>query len=403
MKHLLVKDFKLIINIKRIAVSIIVFILIFLAFTFMFKDFMSEQRLLDQVNVGIIDEEQSFLSNMLLDNFKKNEAFSGLFSLEVGDENSLLQKYHNNELSALVYIPSTFTDSLYRFENTPLKMILNPNYPLKNTVLENIMGSYSTFIKSVDVGIYSLYNTLKDEGMDRDELRDVNERFSVKMVFNALGRNEMFDYIPLETYPSSSAVHYFGYSIMILIIIFTASSGSNLFNHEIEHNCLNRYHATGESLIPFSLSKSMVMSLNIMLILTPLMIVIKLINKDLLFSSYLMICLLMLVTVLFFVSLSLTLGIILYKYNVNALFSTMVTLILGIIGGQFIPIQIMPKFIQNISSFTPNYWILKVSLHLNQNIISKEVWYTLGLLLLVSFIFSLIQNKLIKRSRLWVK
>jgi len=403
MKELLLKDLKLIINPKKILLANLVFILIFIAFSLMFNDYMKEERILDQVNIGIIDEEQSFLTGMLVDNFKQNQAFSGLFSLEVGQEEDLLEKYHNNELSALVYIPATFTDSLYRFENTPLRMTLNPNYPLKNTVLENIMISYSTFIKSVDVGIYSLYDTLKAEGMDRDELREINERFSVKMVFNALGREELFEITPLETYPSSPATDYFAYSIMLLIIIFAASSGSGLFNHEIKNDSLKRYLVSGHSLTLFSVTKTMIMSFNIFLMLIPMLIIVRVVSSSLLWSNYFIILALILITIWIFVSLSLTIGILLYKYQVNALFSTMLTLILGLLGGQFIPIQVMPKFVQNISSITPNYWILKSLLHLNQNIIHP----TLGPVILAMFIlvilFSLIQSQLIKRSKIWIR
>lgn len=401
MKHLIKKDMNLIINYKRMIISILVFVMIFLAFSFIFKDYMKEQRLLDQVSVGIIDNEQSFLTSMLIDNFKQNEAFSGLFQISVGSESDLLKDYHQDKLSALIYLPETFTSSLLRFENTPLKMVLNPNYPLKNTVLENVMGSYSTYIKSVDVGIYSLYNTLKNEGISQEELTSINEQFSMNMVLTALGRNSLFDYQPLKTFPSASSASYFIYSIMLLIIVFTATGGSSLYNFEIQNGCLKRYVYTGQSLNLFALSKSLVLTCNISIILMP-MIVIAGWMSDMNLVSLTCLFIILLLSVLTFVNLSLTLGLVFYKHRVNTLFSTMLTLVLGILGGQFIPIQVMPSFVQDLASFTPNYWILKVLLQVNQNLYN-DFYPLLISLLVATFAFSGLQAILIKRTRLWEK
>lgn len=403
MKYLLEKDIKLIINHKRILLSIILCMMIYVGFSYIFQDFMEETRLIDQVNVGIVDDEKSFLTGMLIDNFKQNESFSGLFNVAVGSENELLEKYNRNELSAIVYLPESFTDSLYRFENIPLKMKLNPNFPLKNTVLDNIMGSYSTYIKSVDVGIFSLYSSLKNEGMPSAELTEINESFSMTMVLNALNRNAIFELKPVQTYPSSLSIHYFAYSMMILIVVFTASSGSNLYNDEITHGSLSRYITAGQSIMPFALSKIIVMSANILLMLLPLMILLQFIVPDMTFVSLILMVLLYILVTLLFVSISLLLGMLFHKHKVNALFSTMITLFLGIIGGQFFPIQIMPKFLQSIASFTPNYWILKSSLLLNNNHIGEEYFITIIIAGLGILLSNALQIKIIHRRSLWEK
>lgn len=403
MKYLLEKDIKLIINYKRILLSIILCMMVYIGFSYIFQDFMKETRLLDQVNVGIVDNEQSFLTGMLIDNFKQNEAFSGLFKVTVDNEHALIEKYNKNELSAIIYLPESFTDSLYRFENIPLRMTLNPNFPLKNTVLENIMGSYSTYIQSVDVGIFSLYSSLKNEGIPSDELTEINEAFSMKMVLNALNRSVIFEHRPVQTYPSALSIHYFAYSMMILTIVFTASSGSNLYNDELTQSSLSRYITTGQSIFPFALSKVIVMSMNILIILLPFMVIIGFMMPDMHIVSLLLMVLLYTMVVFLFVSISLFLGLIFYKHRVNALFSTMITLFLGIVGGQFFPIQIMPKFLQDIASLTPNYWILKSSLHLNSNLIGKDYLITLIITGIGILLFNVLQIKIIHRRSLWEK
>ncbi|MBN2796050.1 MAG: ABC transporter permease [Clostridia bacterium] len=403
MLNLLKKDIKLMINIKKTIVIMIGFLLIFTIFSSMFQDYMQEKRLIDKLNVGIVDNEDSLLSGMLIGHFQNNKEFMSLFTIEVSDETSLLNKFNNNELSAIIHIPVGFTDSLLHFENTPLKIILNSNYPLQNTVLENIMMSYSTYIKAVDVGIYSLYQTLKSEGVDQRELNDINDSFSANMVLTALRRNYLFQHEVIETFPSTTSSQYFVFAIMLLLIIFTATSGASLLSDEIKNNVLIRYKMTGNHFIKFTASKIIVMYLNMVTLLLPLSIVIKWMNDELILSSFLLLMLFISLIIVFFSLLALTLGIILIKFDINLLMATMITMVLGILGGNFIPIQIMPKFIQDISSLTPNYWMLRTCLLLNNNHISNEVKITSFVILVTSFIILFIHSYFLRKGHLWEK
>ena len=68
---------------------------------------------------------------------------------------------------------------------------------------------------------------------------------------------------------------------MILIILFIATSGSSLFGDEIDNQSLQRYKASGSSMFKFSLSKSSVLSLNIILTLLPMIVIMVALNKSL--------------------------------------------------------------------------------------------------------------------------
>jgi ABC-2 type transport system permease protein len=400
---LIKKDLKLIVNIKRLVLTLITFVFILGLFSAMFSNFMTEKRLIDKMQVGIVDKENSILTGMLVENFTSNEEFSSLFEIVLDDEEDLQDKFNNNDLSAIIYIPETFTESLLHFENTPLRMTLNSNYALQNTVLKNIMTSYSTYIKSVDVAIYSLYNSLKNEGLEPSTLNDINEKFSVNMVVTALNRGRIFEHEAINTFPSATSTHYFLFAIMILIIIFSASTGASLLSDEITNGCLQRYLMTGRSFIRFSLSKVVALYINMMMLILPFIVIVKLLNEAIelisLFIFFVFISLIM----LFFTVLSLTIGIIFNRKGLNSLFSTLLTLILGIIGGNFIPIQLMPKVIQDLSSLTPNYWMLRTCLFINNNQISKEVLLTSLIVTLSTCFFFSLQSYLIRKETVWVK
>jgi len=155
-------------------------------------------------------------------------------------------------------------------------------------------------------------------------------------------------------------------------------------------------------LVKLTLSKTLVLSLNIGILLLPVLVLVFVLSP-MAISNFLMILTLFILCILLFVSISLLLGILFHKYNINALMTSMITLLLGIIGGQFIPIQIMPTFIQDISSLTPNYWVLKYALQLDQNYISSSLWQIYLLMVSIIVILNILQGYLIKRRHLWEK
>jgi ABC-2 type transport system permease protein len=354
---------------------------------------MSEKRLIDKMHVGIVDDENSLLSQMLIENFKSNKEFTSLFIIETGTETTLMDLFHQNELSAIVMIPSDFTNSLLRFENTPLEIILNSNYPLQNTVLENIMASYSTYIKAVDVGIYSLYQGLKTTDLDQSTLTDINEKFSVNMVVTALGRGELFDHQPINTFPSATSQIYFMFAGLILLTLFMTTKSTSYLSTEIRNGTFSRFQVTGQSPLLLSISKMLVHLLQMSFVLLPIIIIFSSL-LDIKFSIMMQLIALLLLSSFTLFMFFMNIGLLLHKLELGTMFSSLMTFILGIIGGQFLPIQLMPKFIQDLSSYTPNYWIQRSALLVYSNE-SITGFYIVTLLTLV--VLTISQAGLLKR------
>ncbi len=66
-----------------------------------------------------------------------------------------------------------------------------------------------------------------------------------------------------------------------------------------------------------------------------------------------------LVISLFFGALALLIGLITNNESSATVATNIIYFVLGLLGGNFIPIPLMPKSIQDISAFTPNHWAIK--------------------------------------------
>ncbi len=355
------KDFRLLFSLRRTLFFLTLCFVVFFAMTAIYKDATLEQGVLDQVYVGLVDEENTPLSRVLLQSFKNNEAFSKLFLVEIGSESTLMKRFDENELTAIVTIPAGFTQSLLNYENKSIRILLNPHNTLKNQVLVATLSSFSEYIASVDSATYTAWEVLQPR-LSKDEVVRMNEAYSVEMIGFALKRQQFFDFKPITTIPTASPEAYFVLSIMIILSSFLSIQAALALCSEFETKCLSRILIAPQSKLAFVLSKlASVLVLNGGLLLS-LCVMIALVTPLSLWSYLPFVA----VTLLTFTTFSLFSAALFVRKQLLLNFLSLLFLLFAIIGGNFIPLQLMPETIQMIARMTPNYWLIKWGLFSTQ-------------------------------------
>jgi len=358
MLNLLTNDLKRSIDIKRTILAALIAWTALFFFVQFFSEDMTEDRLLERLSIGIVDHEKSQLSRMLIQSFQSNDKFTSLVSISEGSLDALSLQYEEGQLTAIVIIPDDFTTSLLHYENKPLDVILNPNHPLKSTVLNEMLSSYSDYIKSVDAATYGLYRTLKEGNMPQEKLMQTNDLFSIEMISTALGRNRLFEYETVATFPATTSSVYFGSAILVMVAAFSATGILPLVFDDLRQNCLQRYMALNSHLYKWVLSKLIALGLNVTFLCTMIAIPIMVIFKFTLLQGLVLTLQIMIISI-FYGALALLLGVFTGNESSATVTANLLTFALGLVGGNFIPLPLMPKSIQDISSFTPNYWAIR--------------------------------------------
>ncbi len=361
MHNLLKYDLKRTIDIKRTLAFGIAALLSLFFFVQFFSGDMQEKRLLESLHIGIVDREESELSRMLIDSFKSNDQFTSLVTISVGSDDEILSEYEQGHLTAIVTIPQGFTDSLLHYSNDALEVVLNPDYPIQAMVLEEMLKSYSDYIKSVDAATYGLYKTLENNMYPREKLLQVNDLYSVEMISVALGRNRLFSYRLIDTFPSTTSTYYFGAAIIVIVAAYASSSILPLFFDDIKGHCIQRYLTTRTSPLPWLLSKLTACSINTALLCLIPALPLTVYFKLGILSTLTLIAQIIVVS-FFFSTLILLVGLIVRKESAATIASSLIVFVLALMGGNFIPLPLMPKALQDISAFTPNYWAIRLLL-----------------------------------------
>ena len=375
MRHLLYHDLKRIVNIKRTLLTGLVAVIALFFFVQFFSEDMTEDRLLEKLHIGVIDLEQTELSRMLIQSFHSNDKFTALVEITKGDQKHVMDVYETGRLTAVITIPETFTTSLLHYENEPLQVIINPDHTLRASVFSEMLKSYSDYIRAVDASTYGLYTTLKEANFPQDQLKQTNDLYSLEMISTALGRNRIFSYSPVKTFPATTSGVYFGAAILVMISVFSSSGILPLVFEDLRLNCTQRYMTLNHNLVYWLASKLIALSLNATLLCFIIGLpIIFIFNMGL--NQSLLLFIQILILNLCFASIALSLGFLIKNEASATVTSNLLYFVLGLAGGNFIPIPLMPKSVQDISAFTPNYWAIKTLLN---NIAGLPGSYTMQL------------------------
>lgn len=399
MLQLILKDIKMMFHFKQLLVISIIFPLLILGLLgFAFTDFVEHKSIVDQIDIGLVNQDNSQASEILVNDFMSNDAFSKLFRLIEHDEVEAKEKFSTGEINAIIEIPQGFSQSLFYFENEPIHLTINPEEPLKSLVLKNIMESYSKYVQTTDIAVYSLYKQMKAVGIPNDDIRRVNDAFSVDMIFTSLGRDKLFQEKPITTIPSSTSMEYFIIASGVLLVMYMGLIGANLMIYEKDTMCLDRYMISSGSILKLILSKIIVLVLlglfQVLLFLFPLGMIMGI---DLGYSVFDFLVFLV-ISLLHISSLAIFVGSIIKTEELATLVGNLGILIIGLIGGSFFPLKLMPSFMYSFSQLTPNHWIIKGFLFLIKDyklddILSSIVVLSIGSILMVTISFLKLRHR----------
>lgn len=341
---------------------IVIFIIPFLLMIYIAAGLVVEEKQNNNINIVVVDNENSFLSRMLIKKVTKEKTLSDLITFKTMNLELAKKELEDGKLTAILVIPENFSTGLMYMENYPLNIILDKNDILSSYLIENICSSFSEYITSVEVSAASLYGILIEQGISVKEAASVNDAASYELISLALDRKNFFEFIENEEIPSVSSIFYHIVAVEILIIFFIGSLFSIEVSDEKDKKLLLRIKNIGVSnqvtIFTKLISYLTVMVLQAVIIFIPVTYVIT--NEKLNFINiiiYFMICSYFILAFWRLIE-----AFVKNKQAIMFLGSAL-TLIFAVLGGTFFPIYLMPYSMRNLAKFTPNFWLSKYMMY----------------------------------------
>lgn len=331
----LIKDIKLVLSDKRVLVALgcLIITICVISGTYRYNNVSNKG-----IKIGIVNNDDSNYSKLLLNFFKSNESFSELATIIEDNENTITSEFNAGNIDAYMIIPESFADSLINIENTRIKIRVNQEKEVEAVMLKAILNSYEKYVTSVQNNSYGLYKNLKKSGLPKKENMKINFLSSVEMVYMVLDKESFFDYKIVESNLINIIQSYLYILLYIFIIFFGVYIGVS-FIKEKDKGVFKLYKISKGNWGSLILSKIMIYSLIIdVIVITACKYVCNIIKKDINIS---VIVFLMLNT-MFYIGIMIMLSLVIGDKNSYILIVNSLVMFIIILGGGIIPKQFMP-------------------------------------------------------------
>lgn len=363
------KDIKVLWMKKKAAGLLAIILLVLIASAFLTS---SDKPLAAAVRVGIVDKDNSDNSTMLISFFKNNEVLSSYVEFVEGRETEIETMFQEEALDMYLILPKDFTANLIQIKNTPIQVKMSTKETIMVLLFQNLLEAYGSYIEAVQLSCVTLFEVMKQDGMEKTFIYDTNRSISYDLIFTALGKDQFFDRMELERFESISLVRYYSYALFIILILYGGIfAGLNLLQ-EHRRGILARLKITGTSMWKIILEKFLYYSVLYSSVFLLLMGIVTLIGGIAfpLYESFVI-----LLAISGSVMLFLLLSAFFKKTTVFLLTSNMLVLLFTMIGGGIIPIMYLPEAIVKLAYITPNYWFVRAMLQLENETELQFGWF----------------------------
>ncbi|EKO1913316.1 ABC transporter permease [Clostridium botulinum] len=321
------------------------------------------------IKIGINNKDTGIISKKLIKYVEKRDRFK-IVNLEEKEINNFISK---EKVDCVIVIPKDFSEEVYNNNIKKIKIVSIKGSEVTG-LLENYLNIYIDNLKIIG-------NLHKGDKKSFDEFYNKTENGILKLNVEKVkdkSREKELSYITIG---------------MLLMFVLTSSSNiSKFILEERKNKTYNRIATTPVSPKQYILGN---IFCNFMFSLIQISIVMIIVDKyvlkeNLIGSKNLIILLTLIMFSIVAISISIFIVTICKSSSEASNLSVIVTVLSTMIGGGFWEIKIMPKFMQNLASFTPQKWAIDAIFKINTGANFKDIGINMLILILFASTFFII-------------
>lgn len=310
--------------------------------------------------LGVVDLEQDSYTELLLEYFEQDDAFSSYVSMEKGTEEEITRRFAEGELDGWIRIPEDFVPAMIRIEHVPLVITLSTEDTTKAVLLQNLFQSYGYYVSAVETGCMTLYRQMEQGGqaLEQKELNEMldsaNWQISLELIMTALGRSDFFEYVEVAAGDDVPLWAYYLFSLLGVVPFLMVLSGGVGVIEEKRKGILMRIRIAGgfgQWMSSRILVYGVLASLGVLVPGSLLRIALG--RKWLAVGEVLSV----IVVCVLLTTLMLLLAYRMEHKREYLLAMGMLVLLLAMFGGSFLPVRLLPDAMASVAEVLPNRYL----------------------------------------------
>ncbi|GIN86897.1 hypothetical protein J6TS2_32830 [Heyndrickxia sporothermodurans] len=346
---------------------------------------------LDPFYVAMVNEDPTFETKMVVRQLTENESLNKLMRTIQTDSEKAKELLRKNKVAAIIHIPKGFSSDVAHGINTPVEVVGNNQRPLQSQLVRYLMNSAADFTSAAQSGINTINDYMKKMDFPETERKKELRKNVVTYAFHVLGRGEIYQEKKLEVLFQRNLLQYYILSFYALLIMVWGYSGLLLFSSRMNPSVQLRLLSVGVSQNQIVFAKLF----TLLLFIAPLSLILGVPVIWWMGLEVIPFILLTLVIVLTFVSFFLFLEALLRSERAYQLVGVTFIILGTIAGGHLIPTIYFPEWLEKLSMYILNSWVLSLILSIFQ-----EDWTEpITVLLVLIFVFIVLTSLCLKRGR----
>ncbi|MFT8313623.1 MAG: ABC transporter permease [Clostridium sp.] len=319
-----------------------------------------------KTSVTVFDNSKSEMSNELINLLKSNSSFKiTVYEDSTKDLNSAKEKAVNianrTPTNGFIYIPSDFSDDVIKGNNENLINVFTTGTDERVKLLENNINMI--------LSRFNLYSTVaKGDKMVFQQLmkKASQDKTEEKLISVAKGERALNS-------AEKSQISNFGYlvAIMSITLMFSGNFIASIFIEEKNNRVLKRIMLTKSNIFNYGMVKVYVAIAALIVQIAMIAVSIKLFVRVDTGMNLFEISILILGLGLIFNTLSIALGAIFESLSNSNYLTFFITTITALMSGLYFPLDITPKWMQNIALIMPQRWVVKTA---EQILLGTNYW-----------------------------
>lgn len=301
------------------------------------------------------------VEKIFFEEFLENEELKKYLQYEIKDMDEAEKLLENKKIDAVVVLPERFVYNMGINVLTPfrnkvnIEVIGHPDKYITTNIINNIMQGFADKMSSIIVSKNVVIEKVLSEDLPYEVLNNLDKIIG-NFVDNINEDGEVINYIKVNKRKPLSSFDYNAVGMATMFILFIAGQGGLLLLEEKENITYDRMSVAGISkweIITgkfFTLFISGLLQIFIMILYSSTVLKVDWGNKVL-------VLLVTICTVFSVAGLGMLISTIAFKYRkstVSDVFQSVVVQFMALIGGSFIPVNILPEFVQKLNKFVIN-------------------------------------------------
>ncbi|WP_191991769.1 ABC transporter permease [Bacillus aerolatus] len=323
---------------------------------------LKKERFVDPFQLAIVNEDPAFETKLVIRQLTEGEHLTSVIRTIEADEKGAKRLLEENKIAAVIFIPNGFSKDVARGVNTPVTVIGNEKRPLQAELTRQVMESAADFTSAAQSGINTVSYFMKGMDFSQKERKKEFKKDVVSFSFHILGRGSIFEEKKQAAPYQVHLWQYYAVSFLALMMMIWSFTALFLLNNKINKALSLRLLSAGFSPYHAACSKVIFVLLTVLvssIVLASMLIVSGIVSLHIEAGHF---AVGLTVTVFLFTSFFVMADALLANEKIY-LFAGVTFLLLGAAtGGHIVPAVYFPDWLERLSSFTINSWVLEYML-----------------------------------------